>query len=635
MSRFDTFFQTLGNTLDDWFLAPPFLWLLGLIPVVILLYLLKLRRTEVIIASTLLWLKSLQDLTANAPFQRLRRNLLLLLQILVILLVAAALARPFFRQEGTAGRNLCLLIDRSASMSSREGDTTRLELAKQCALEMIREMEKGDKVMLVTFAENSDVLCELTDDRPRLRAAVEGIEPSDTRTRLRDAILVARSLKLSVADLHVVVIGDGKIRDLPEIGTRAFDLTYLQIGETSANAGIVAFSMRDPLEGQDDEQQQTFALVHNASSDPLDTTLTLSFEDTVLAVEEVHVPPGDDSELVFRHPELGRGILRAELDVDDALAVDNSALLAVQPIARIKVLLVAEPDGTSSYFLQRVLVPDPRVELSTLAPTDYTESSEYDLTIFDSFAPASLPTGTLLYINAVPPMDGVGVEGTVEHPAIISVDSEHPMMRFNLNPSNVGIREALRLVVPPDTRSLVSTVGSPLVADVSRGGQQILIIGFDIAASDWPLHLSYPLFFQNLLAWVPRVALASEASTIAGQSFAIMPDPERTSVSVTRPDSSVDAVDLDPLRPVFYANTEQTGVYAVAYGDAVLFHAVNLLDRTESAVAPAESLSIGRAEIAPERGRVRQNRELWRWLVVAALAILTLEWTIYCRRAWI
>ncbi|MFC1736811.1 BatA domain-containing protein, partial [Candidatus Hydrogenedentota bacterium] len=81
------------------FMTPAFFAFLGLIPIVVLLYLLKLRRTQVIISSTMLWIKSLDDLTANAPFQRLRKNLLLFLQILILLLVVTGLARPFVRSD--------------------------------------------------------------------------------------------------------------------------------------------------------------------------------------------------------------------------------------------------------------------------------------------------------------------------------------------------------------------------------------------------------------------------------------------------------------------------------------------------------------------------------------------------------
>jgi hypothetical protein len=63
-------------------------------------------------------------------------------------------------------------------------------------------------------------------------------------------------------------------------------------------------------------------------------------------------------------------------------------------------------------------------------------------------------------------------------------------------------------------------------------------------------------------------------------------------------------------------------------------YAVNVLDRGESTIRPAEALEVGRAVIVAERGRVRQNRELWRWFLLAALGVLALEWYIFSRRAW-
>ena len=66
------------------FLTPLFL-LLGLLAApIILMYMLRLRRREVTISSAMLWQKLLRDREANAPWQKLRRNLLLLLQLLIL-----------------------------------------------------------------------------------------------------------------------------------------------------------------------------------------------------------------------------------------------------------------------------------------------------------------------------------------------------------------------------------------------------------------------------------------------------------------------------------------------------------------------------------------------------------------------
>ena len=56
----------------------------------ILLYILKLRREPQVISSILLWSKVLREMQANTPFQKLRNNLLMLLQILMVILIAFA-----------------------------------------------------------------------------------------------------------------------------------------------------------------------------------------------------------------------------------------------------------------------------------------------------------------------------------------------------------------------------------------------------------------------------------------------------------------------------------------------------------------------------------------------------------------
>ena len=76
------------------FLNPSALFFAFFIPAVIVLYLLKLKRTDLQIPSTLLWRRSLEDLKANTPFQKLKRNLLLLLQLIIIALLTFAVARP-------------------------------------------------------------------------------------------------------------------------------------------------------------------------------------------------------------------------------------------------------------------------------------------------------------------------------------------------------------------------------------------------------------------------------------------------------------------------------------------------------------------------------------------------------------
>src|SRR5437867_10076590 len=98
------------------FLTPAALWFAAAIPVVILFYLLKRKRVVKLVSSTLLWQKFLAETQASAPFQRLRHNWLLILQLLLLALVVFALVRPYFAGYAKSSRLCVLILDVSASM---------------------------------------------------------------------------------------------------------------------------------------------------------------------------------------------------------------------------------------------------------------------------------------------------------------------------------------------------------------------------------------------------------------------------------------------------------------------------------------------------------------------------------------
>src|SRR5918911_2523621 len=128
------------------FVSP--LALLGLlfVPAVIAMYLLKLRRDPTVVPSTLLWQRLVADVEANAPWQKLRRNLLLLVQLLLVILLALLAARPFVERPAGLARDIVLVVDTSASMAATDVAPSRLDAAKQAAIDALRELPAGGKV---------------------------------------------------------------------------------------------------------------------------------------------------------------------------------------------------------------------------------------------------------------------------------------------------------------------------------------------------------------------------------------------------------------------------------------------------------------------------------------------------------
>src|SRR5436305_12465058 len=98
-------------------LLTPIALALGItLPVVVIFYLLKVRRHDEEVSSTFLWNDLIRDLAAHEPLQRLRWNVLLVLQLIGLALITLAIARPFSEQLVQKPVQAVLLVAGSASL---------------------------------------------------------------------------------------------------------------------------------------------------------------------------------------------------------------------------------------------------------------------------------------------------------------------------------------------------------------------------------------------------------------------------------------------------------------------------------------------------------------------------------------
>nr|HMN42663.1 VWA domain-containing protein [Phycisphaerales bacterium] len=181
------------------------------VPLLVSLYLLKLRRKPLKVSSVLLWEQAVQDLQANVPLRWLRWSWLMLLQLAALGCLLAAMARPTIAggaEMGSAARAI-IVIDASASMSARDGGggtiekpATRLDEAKRRAVEFVEQLRRSGsgsraQAMVIAFGREASVVQGFTGDARALGEAIEGIGGTDEVGRMDDVVRIAGASALA------------------------------------------------------------------------------------------------------------------------------------------------------------------------------------------------------------------------------------------------------------------------------------------------------------------------------------------------------------------------------------------------------------------------------------------------------
>ena len=257
------------------FLVP--LWgLMALIAVpIILLYLLRQKRPDQKVSSTILWSKTLADMRASTPFQKLRRNLLLLLQLLILAALVLTLMRPVVQAQAAQSEAGVLVLDATASMQTHDGggDEMRLDRAKAEARALVDRMRPGDRYMLIADGGGMmQVRSGFATSKSELKSLIDSVKPSDTPSDLSESLLLAStSLRAigaggsgaggsgttgaaagkneNVRPGQVWLFSDGAGIHLPDQigGDKGGALDFVQIGSSDHSVGITRLSITPVL----------------------------------------------------------------------------------------------------------------------------------------------------------------------------------------------------------------------------------------------------------------------------------------------------------------------------------------------------------------------------------------------------
>src|SRR5512135_650421 len=225
------------------FLTPLAFALAALLPIIVALYFLKLRREEQRISSTYLWRTLVRDTAANAPWQRLKPSWLLLLQLLFLIALILALARPFTWSEAAAGSHPILVIDTSASMGAMDVKPNRLAEASAAARRLIEGLPNSTRVTLIEAGAQVRVPVSGADDPAAAISALNEVQPGLSGADMASALTMAAAIAAREPDSEVVIVSDGRVT-LPDNLTLPGRVRYIPIGQDNDNQALGAFSLQ-------------------------------------------------------------------------------------------------------------------------------------------------------------------------------------------------------------------------------------------------------------------------------------------------------------------------------------------------------------------------------------------------------
>ncbi len=612
---------------------------------IFLLYMLRLRRTDMQISSTFLWQQLVRDREANAPWQKLRPNLLMLLQLLILLALVLALARPFREVKTiTTGRTI-LLIDASASMKATDGDdnNTRFELAQQEALDAVDTLGSDDTMTIIRVAEVPEVLAAETRDRSVLRDAIRNTEPGDGVADWTAAIALASAGARGVDTLRVVVMSDGGVpTNLPEVPGA---VSYVKVGESSSNVAITALSTRT----LPNSPPQIFAQISNFSNQDAEVVLELRLEGLLYNSQFYDVEANSTRNVIIENIEEDFRELTAVLsmrsnsNVVDYLEIDNTAYAINGSTRTGDVLVMTE----GNVFLEAIFSSSPGVELTVENPARGIPSGDFDLIVLDGWIPNdTLPTTDLLIINPPESTNAFEVTGESEetdiNPLTGGIVSDDERTRF-VDFSNVHIRVFRTLDRIEDWATILieTEAGEPLILAGQFEGQQIAIMTFALQDSDLRVQLPFPILVNGLMRWYQPQRPITFDNLRSGDTLAIRPTIDADEVKIELPNGDDVSFEIDDeVREVIFADTQLLGFYRIQIlndGDVVQedAFAVNLFNIGESDIEPVDDIVIqtndGQLSVSSNSREEIGRRELWTILVAIGLLILGLEWWYYHR----
>jgi len=581
------------------------LFLLITIPLLILLYILKRKYREEVISSTL-WSEVYKNTRANTPWEKFRKNIMLLLQILIFLALILSLMKPFLNFGGKSYKNLIIVIDNTASMNIQYGNSTRLEEAKRLSKELINSTKEETNTFIITFDNSPKLLQKEETNKEKITKAIESIEKTYYQGNISDSINFIKAIGQSIEEDYEVILFSDK-----EISLGDLNGTVVSLGNTGLNGSIDNISHKF-LE----DKIKVIATVTNRGSEVYEGDFSLYDGDKLIAVEALNLNVGDNKTLTFDIPSIDNEVLRGELSRHDLLAEDNVYYHVLGNKKVNKILLVTD----QNLFLERALNNIRNSEVyKTNSLSNLSRGDTYDLYVFDNVTPSTMPSsGSILFIN--PSSNEYfkvleGGQGSEAKAVEGEVSNYLDSLTFTLAKYN-------EIDVPYYGRSFIDVDEATVGFKGTINNRNIAALSFDLHNSDFVLKKEFPILIYELGENLISNGMTGKSNYKYGEKIIANGNNLDSVMTITSPNK--ESFEINSGEEV--KGNIQLGVYKLETENEKELFSVNYPSEGESDTSKG---SIGEIKNATKEINLKRGFDLSPIFILLAILIVALEWTMY------
>lgn len=585
------------------------LFLLITIPLLVLLYILKRKYREEVISSTLLWNEVYKNTRANTPWEKLRKNIMLLLQIIILLLLIFSLMKPFLNFGGKSYKNIILLIDNTASMSAEYGDGTRLEEGKKLAKEFLASTKDDTNTYIISYDGDSKLLQNGDFNKEISNEIISEISQSYNTGDISESLSFIKAIGEGIEEEYEVIAFTDKDFSLGDVNGKIVSL---------ANSGVNA-SIDNVSHKFLEDKVRVIATVTNRGSGDYAGDFSLYDGEELLSVTSLELKESESRTLTFDLPSIKSEVLKGELSRKDMILEDNTYNHVVGKKKVNKVLIVTE----QNLFLEKAFSSIENTEVyKTNSTSNLTSADKYDLYVFDNVTPDVMPSeGSLLFINpssneyfnVISGGEGGEVKAVIGEVSKYLEDTTFTAAKYN------------SIEIPYYGRGFLNIDEDYIGFKGEVDGRKIAALSFDLHDSDFPLKKEFPILVYDLGENMISSGMVYKSNFKAGDKIIARGLSSENNILLTYPNG--ETLDLKSGDEVKEDN--QLGVYKLNVLEEKELFSVNFPSEKESNTSIS---NISESEnIVKAKADLKRGLNISPLLILLAMGIVAFEWIMYKR----